>query len=263
MDISFIWVNFHSGVALQRSLASLDDHFNRTGLEIEYIVVNNDIAERALIEGLRQDFPRLKTVHSSKNIGFGQANMLGSRIARGKTLFFINPDTVFLGGSLTSLLAAFEYRPKAIYGMALETPDGIREPWSAGIYPTLFSLFRANFGLYPRPLPWEARSVQAVGWVSGAALAIRKDFFQSLGGFDPRFFLYFEDVDLARRAKESGGYIGVYPFLRFLHAGGKSHKSIPAQKKYFHESQLRFFIKWRPWYESAPLLLAQKVLGYR
>lgn len=263
MDISFISVNFHSVSSLRRCLTSLEGYLAQTRISAEYIVVNNDSAEHDLVEGLKRDFPRLKTIHSLENIGFGRANMLGSQIAAGNLLFFINPDTVFLEGSFAGLLAAFHYRPKAVYGMALETPEGNREPWSAGSYPGLSSLFRANFGLYPRPFPWEAKAVQAVDWVSGAALAIQKDFFHSLDGFDSHFFLYFEDVDLARRAKERGGYVGVYPFLHFLHAGGQSHRSIPAQKKHFHKSQLRFFIKWRPWYESALLLLAQKVLGYR
>lgn len=263
MDISFIVVNFHSGAALRRSLASLEQHLCQSGLMAEYIVVNNDITERDCIDRMKRDFPRLRIVHSSENIGFGRANMLGSRIAAGNLLFFINPDTVFLGGSFHGLLAAFRYRPRALYGMALETSAGIREPWSAGVQPDLVSIFRSNLGLQSRPFPWKARRVLPTGWVSGAALAIRKDFFESLGGFDPIFFLYFEDVDLARRVKEQGGYVGVYPFLRFFHAGGESHVSSSTQKRYFYQSQLRFFIKWRPWYESAILLLAQKLLGYR
>lgn len=265
MDISFISVNFRSASALSASIRSLEPFFRASSLKAEYIVVNNDPAEKAAIEALiaNKSSLSLQAIHTGENIGFGSANMQACRHAQGGILFFLNPDTLFLGGNFQGLINAFQYRPQALYGLALERASGEREAWSSGSFPNLGRTLLYNLGWCPRPAPWRTKKILRTDWVSGAALAIRKDFFETLGGFDQRFFLYFEDVDLALRAKKAGGFVAVYPFLRFLHHGGESHTSKSVQKRYFYRSQLSFFVKWRPWYESALILGAQKILRYR
>ncbi|MFA9262328.1 MAG: glycosyltransferase [Undibacterium sp.] len=259
MDISFISVNFRSAESLEHLLFSLAAHFKDTTLDVEYIVVNNDGAERQKIDSLSGSFPGLKIVHTSENVGFGRANQMGSNRAVGELLFFINPDTVLLSGNFRGLMRAFEFRPRAIFGMALERSGGTRERWSSGPFPSLMELVVNNFFPFSQKNSWEAKVIQSTDWVSGAALAIRRDFFRELSGFDRDFFLYFEDVDLARRAKDRGAWVAVYPFIRFLHRGGGSVRSVEAQKHSFYVSQLRYFKKWRPSFETAILGLLQKL----
>jgi GT2 family glycosyltransferase len=109
------------------------------------------------------------------------------------------------------------------------------------------------------PHPWRAQSIERVDWVSGAALAISREFFDAIGRFDEAFFLYFEDVDLARRAFDAGGWVGVYPSIEFRHVGGQSHRTFREKKQAYYTGQRRYFRKWRPAYELVLLSLGQRI----
>lgn len=256
--ISFVFVNFRSAALLGRSLASVHAVASREGIPAEYIIVNNDQGERAFIDALASAHAATpQVVHQTTNEGFGRANNIGARIANGEVLFFVNPDTEIVKGGLWGLLAAFAYRPQALYGMALRRVTGEREPWSSGAFPSLLRIILSHLMPGLLPAPWRARQVQQTDWVSGAALAIRREFFQSLGGFDEAFFLYFEDVDLARRAAEASGWVGVYPFIELQHVGGQSHKSFREKKQAYYTGQRQYFRKWRPRYETMLLSLGQ------
>lgn len=263
MDISFISVNFRSAKSLERLLSSLSLHFQDKKTQIEFIIVNNDTAESNQVEALKKYFPGLVVIHSPGNIGFGRANQLGSEIATGRILFFINPDTVLRSANFLGLLKAFEFYPRSVYGMGLVNVSGKRERWSSGEFPSLWRLFWNNCPLLPVNKSWESRVLCPVDWVSGAALAVRKDLFEELGGFSPDFFLYFEDVDFARRAKAEGARVAVYPFIQFSHEGGGSVRSTSLQKQYFYSSQRQYFEKWRPKYEVFILNALQHLLFLR
>ncbi len=257
-EISFIYVNYRSAVFLERSLASVRSSVDGQ-VSTEYIIINNDRTERERINQLTMQYPDLHIVHQEHNIGFGQANNIGGRLATGEVLFFINPDTVWQQGNPRGLLAAFRFRPQALFGMALTDASGVREIWSAGAFPTLARILWAN--VFPKLLnrPWQAQWVTQTDWVSGAALAIRRDFFQTLQGFDTDYFLYFEDVDLAHRAIVQGGWVGVYPFIQLQHMGGRSHENLAMKKNAYYMSQRRYFEKWRPKLEEKILIFGQTV----
>ncbi|MFZ1626288.1 MAG: glycosyltransferase family 2 protein [Candidatus Moraniibacteriota bacterium] len=256
-SISFIFVNFRSAGLIEHSIQALRALVD-SQITAEYLIVNNDLDEREAIGRIGLSFPGVEIIHMDRNEGFGKANNLAGNRATGEILFFINPDTCLLQANFLGLIAAFRFRPKAIYGMALTQVSGSREPWSAGVFPSLARIVSAN--LFPRvlPKPWEANMIAKTDWVSGAACAIRRDFFLSLGGFDETFFLYFEDVDLARRASALGGWVGVYPFLIFQHIGGQSHESQRAKKRAYYAGQQRYFEKWRPSYEQKLLDLGHR-----
>ncbi len=246
--ISFIFVNYQSADLLRSSLASLRAIVD-TQIQAEYIIINNDLHEREALEQLAASAPGLRVAHQERNLGFGVANNVGAQLATGDILFFINPDTLICEGSFPSLIQAFAFRPRAMYGMALIQPDGCRERWSAGRFPSLWRIFASHIIPMFLSQPWRAKTITRTDWVSGAACAIRRDYFVSLGGFDPTFFLYFEDVDLARRATLQGAWVGVYPFIVLRHAGGQSHGSQKAKKAAYYAGQKRYFERWRPGYE--------------
>lgn len=256
---SFILVNFQSAEQLRVALISLKTLAESSGTN-EYIIVNNDRAEKELIDQLRILHPNISILHQDRNLGFGEAVNVGARQATGEILFLVNPDTVLMQANFLGLAKAFEFRPTAIYGMALIRSDGRRESWSAGQFPSLWRLLLTN--IFPRMFsqPWEATSLTKTDWVSGAACAIRRDFFLSLGGFDSAYFLYFEDVDLARQASDFGAWVGIYPFISFRHTGGGSHKSAKAKKQAYFVSQRLYFKKWRPWLEWGILSLLHKLI---
>lgn len=258
-DISFIIVNFRSAELLRRSLSSVHHMACQQGISAEYIVVNNDSTERVAVDSLGAHPASPQVIHRPLNEGFGRANNVGARSATGEVLFFINPDTEMVKGDFPALLAAFRTRPKALYGMALSQVTGEREAWSAGAFPSLSRVVLSHIAPEFLPDPWRAREIERADWVSGAALAIRREFFHALDGFDEAFFLYFEDVDLARRATEVGGWVGVYPLVEFRHVGGQSHKTFREKKQAYYTGQRRYFRKWRPAYESAILSFGHRI----
>lgn len=260
-DISFIFVNFRSVNLLRSALSSVYQAALGQGILAEYIVVNNDKDEAEPINRLRTHPASPNVIQAASNGGFGRANNSGAEMASGEVLFFINPDAVLRSGSFLGLLAAFRFQPKALYGMALVGETGRREPWSSGKFPSLWRLLISRIvpWMYPVPIPWQAKYICKTGWVSGAACALRRDFFQSLQGFDEAFFLYFEDVDLARRVTEAGGSVSVYPFITFWHKGGQSHSSFWEKKEAYYAGQREYFRKWRPNYERAILSLCQRI----
>jgi GT2 family glycosyltransferase len=260
-DYSFIFVNYRSTALLQGALQSLQQAF-KSPISAEYLVINNDPSERAEIERLALDYPKTRVIHTEQNLGFGAANNIAGKLATGEILFFINPDTRFMRGNFFGLLEAFHFRPKAVYGVALELEAGKREPWSAGRFPSLARLIATNLLPPLPPHPWRASQVTKTDWVSGAAFAIRHDFFQALGGFDETFFLYFEDVDLSQRAALAGGWVGVYPFIAFQHQGGQSHGTEKEKKQAYQVGQKKYFQKWRPSYETACLSLGYKLRSF-
>jgi GT2 family glycosyltransferase len=99
--------------------------------------------------------------------------------------------------------------------------------------------------------------------VSGCALFLRKDLFEELSGFDESFFLYYEDIDLCRRAKEKGITVSYRSDLPLIHLGGKSQPSLQAQKREYFRSQCRYFQKHRPYGERLLLPLFQKLARLR
>lgn len=251
--ISFIFVNFQSAHLLGQSLSTVREALLREDLSAEYLVVNNDPSERDPVDALRNTVTDLRIIHQNTNDGFGRANNAGAQAATGEVLFFVNPDTELVRANFRGLMEAFRFRPNAVYGMALHQVSGERERWSAGTYPSLARIILAHLAPSFVPAVWQARIVEKVDWVSGAALAIRREFFRSLNGFDEDFFLYFEDVDLARRAALRGAWVGVYPFIEFRHAGGKSHSSLRQKKQAYYAGQRQYFRKWRPAYETVLL----------
>ncbi len=239
-EFSLIFVNYRSARYLSRALRSLFASEKKGSFEV--IVVNNDEKEERVLQGLRQFFP-FQLIQSGSNIGFGAANNIGVSVARGSLIGFLNPDTFWEGEKLPNISRSFSsYSNGGVLGLGLIDGKGERETWSAGRFPTLFRIVWNNIagGYF-------LGQDESVEWVSGGALFIRKDVFQGIGGFDERFFLYFEDVDLCVRVKEIEYEVRLDPQMNLRHYGGKSHFSRGRQKMDFFRSQDRYFRKHRPW----------------
>ena len=97
--------------------------------------------------------------------------------------------------------------------------------------------------------------------MSGAALFVRKESFEAAGGFDERFFLYFEDMDLCSRVRSMGQRVAFYPEVVIRHLGGASSTSGHLQKREFYRSQRLYFEKHRPEAEAKAVGLLQHLIG--
>lgn len=262
-EFSLIYVNFRSADLLAESLGSLRRN-GVLGEDVEVILVNNDREEEEKLRYVAAKFS-CTSLSFQENRGFGWAVNQAAGKARGKYIGCINPDTEFLGGSLSPIAGLFEkYQKIGIIGAKIVGPDGAPEKWSAGKKLSLWQIIRNNTGFPSGRRLWMSQKNRSVGWVSGAALFIRKELFDRLSGFDERFFLYFEDVDLCYRAKQEGFLVAFCPKTSFLHKGGMSHESKRSQKELFYDSQRKYFEKHRPKWERLLLEGARKTLksGY-
>ncbi len=236
-DLSVIIVNFRSEHYLKKCLASV---YNKLD-DPEIIIVNNDL-DAGLTE-VRKLFPEIKIIDQKKNIGFGAANNLGVRAARGEILFFLNPDTEVLGGKKESLLENFFDENVGCVAPRLLRENNEAQEWSVGFEITPMDTLRNNLGLPKSRKLWTTSQKTEADWASGAALLIRKSIFNEIGGFDEKFFMYFEDVDLCRRVKGKNKKIIYFPDFTVKHLCGGSVTNRKGQKESFYRSQDYYFEK--------------------
>ena len=252
---SLIFVNYHSAAALKRALHSFLEREPRAR-ETEVVVVNNDAQEAGALRTLQELFG-FALLENSTNRGFGAAANQGGRQARGEIFGFLNPDILWRTSVFEEAQKIFEERPAVgILGLGLVTPAGRPEPWSGGKEVTLWELLKNNLWRSRFSVRRPREALVARDWVSGGALFIRRGLFKQLGGFDEKFFLYFEDVDLCRRAREQGAQVFWAPFLSLTHYGGQSHLSRQEQKRAFYRSQDQYLKK----YATRPAYVCFRVL---
>lgn len=247
MKLSIIIVNHNSQEHLKRCLASVEKNIN--SLEYEIIVVNNQpplpsasLPARQGEGGVR--VLKAKHIEAGENLGFGKACNLGAQQAMGELLWFLNLDTEIVSADINLLLNEFKSKQNlGISGPKLITEEDKVQEWSAGSEMNFGNLLKNNLGTSSSKKIWESEQKIPCAWVSGAALLIKKDLFQKLGGFDEKFFMYFEDIDLCRRANKLGYEIIYYPEFTVKHFGGKSFANKKAQKSYYYASQDCYFQK--------------------
>jgi len=210
-QVSAIIVKYRSEQYLKNCLDSLN---KQKEVSLEIIVVDND----------------------KNNVGYGAGCNKGAKEAKGKYLLFLNPDTVFLGDNLKKAIAYLEKHPKVgvlgpkIYQNFSKVPQisCCRFPnplFSFFIFSPIKSIWPNNpiftylvYGQNKKKI----NGVLSVDAVAGAAMIIRKEVFNKIGGFDSNFFLYFEENDLCQRIKKEGFEIVFFPYTKIVHFGGKS-----------------------------------------
>lgn len=237
MKLSFIIVNYKSKKYLEKCISSIREKVS--GVDYEIIVVNNDNLDIRCPNGI-------KLINTGKNLGFGAGCNAGARAAQGEISCFLNPDTEIVSENIPELIQEFnENEDVGIIGSRLITEKGETQWWCAGKEFTLRRLIKNNLGIIESKKIWESRIPVECAWVSGAALFIKKNIFDQLGGFDEKFFMYFEDIDLCKRARMAGYKVLYYPYFAIKHFGGKSFRFDKIkQKRYFYKSQLCYFKKY-------------------
>jgi len=244
--ISLIFVNYQSAWSLSLALKSLFSREPEQSL-FEVIVINNDATESRVLQRMAQLLP-FRLIENDTNQGFGQGANKAAQAATGTILGFLNPDILWQEPGLSRLRDFFlKQGTSTILGFRLLDEGGNEEAWSAGKAPRLASLFWNN--TFQKFLPKKFPHDEPLDWVSGCGLFLPKSTFLDIGGFDERFFLYFEDVDLCVRAKKQGATIVRDSRFVLAHRGGKSFSTRSLQKKNYFLSQKSFFEKHRPPFE--------------
>jgi N-acetylglucosaminyl-diphospho-decaprenol L-rhamnosyltransferase len=170
-----------------------------------------------------REFPGVDLVVEAENRGYGAAANVAIHRLGTPYVLLLNADTELTPGAAAALAEYLDRHPRAaVAGPRLTRREGAYEP-SAHRFPTPRSLLVQESGL-TRVLGLGRREWQAgpVDWVLGAALAIRRDAFVAVGGFDEEYFLYQEEVDLCHRLHEAGWEIHYAPVATVVHVGGGS-----------------------------------------
>lgn len=250
MDLSILIVTYNSARLIGRLLEHLANDLQ--GLSAEVIVVDNASRDgTAALVGLQ--YPWVKLIASPDNLGFAAGNNLAAKQARGRYLLLLNPDAIPAPGSLARGMVLMDQHPDAgLAGGELRGADGSRQP-SARMFPTLRDELFTLSGLAARhpdsPLfarldrRWaDPEEAALVDWIPGAFVFIPTAVFAQLKGFDERFFMYYEEVDLCRRMQQAGLHIHYWPELKAMHIGGESAKTVKQARVSKSGSQLE---SWR------------------
>jgi GT2 family glycosyltransferase len=259
-----IIVNYRSAELTLSALASLATERLDPQLELTALVVENASGDEAKlrrgIETHYGDFARL--IVSPVNGGFGTGNNLGIKAGHDLGLVpdyvhMLNPDTEVKPGAIAALVRFMDAHPKVgLSSGSFEHQDGSLWP-IAFRFPSIASELETGFrlGLVSRLLGKRTltrtmgEEPEPIDWCSGASMMVRREVLESVGGFDERFFLYFEEVDLCLRIKAAGWEIWYVPESRVMHVRGQSTgvtaldqgpQRLPA---YWFESRRRYFVK--------------------
>lgn len=210
--VSVIILNYRAPALTVQSVQALQKQSIASDTEI--IVVDNHSNDDSIgtLRNRLSSFSTVRIVESPKNTGYGRGNTLGAELATGKYLLICNPDNVLEPMGLERMVQTMEKDPTiGILAPKLVHEDGsVRH--SSRSFPSFLDVFvKRTFlkSLFPGRMRKFLQQTQHelltdVDWVVGACFLIRKQDFELLGGFDPRFFLFFEDTDLCRRMWNTG-----------------------------------------------------------
>lgn len=242
IKLSIIIVNYRSELYLDKCLASIYNESDSS--QFETIVVNNDA--KADLVRMAKKYAKVKIYNRGKNSGFGAACNYGARKSKGEFILFLNPDTQFLGDYVDDIIAKFKKsdRKISIIGPRLITDKGETQAWCAGKDLTIRERIKNKFGLVESRKIWESKDDVLTDWVSGSALAMKKEIFEKVEGFDGKIFMYGEDLDLCAKVRDLGYEILYWPKAAVLHSRGKSRENVFKQKMQYLKSSF-YYIKKR------------------
>lgn len=254
MDLSILIVTYNSAPLMGTLLGQLHREIHSPDFpwKAEVVLVDNASAD-GTVELVRKEHGWVNCIASPVNLGFAAGNNLAALRAKGRFLLLLNPDAIPNPGALAEGIDRMTKQVRVgMAGGELLNARGGREP-SARMFPTLRDEIFTMSGLaarYPNSKTfarldrrWADPEVESsVDWIPGAFVFLPAKVFAELGGFDERFFMYYEEVDLCRRLREAGYSIEYWPSLKAVHIGGASAKTVKKARVSRAGSQLE---SWR------------------
>jgi len=256
MDLSIIIVNYRSKAKTVNCLEAIFKS-DLQDLKYEVIVVENDSGDN--LDDLIGRHDKLKILHSPRNLGMGGGNNLGLKEARGKFILILNPDTEVYPEAIKILYDYLDSHPDVyIVGPKLLNPDKTLQA-SCSLFPKIYTpiLRRTFLGNYFKSsrdgfmmTDFDHEEIREVDWLMGSCLLIRSDGWE---GFDERFFMYFEDIDVCRRAWRFKKKVVYQPQAIVIHDHARGSAKNPWYIAPFVDkltqehikSWIKYFWKWR------------------
>ena len=226
IDVSILIVHYNTPGLLRQTLKGI--FRANPSVVYEVIVVDNNPKSRVQ-EMVQREFPTVVNILSEENVGFGRGMNKAMEVARGRYLFVFNPDMILMPGNLEALTQFMDTHPDVgMVGPRLLNPDGsIQHSVYRFQLPLVIAYRRVPL---LRRLSFAKRAVnvylmagedltktQDVNYVLGAAMFVRREAAEEVGGFDPEFFVYFEDQDWCRRFWSLGWRIVYNPDVSLIH----------------------------------------------
>jgi N-acetylglucosaminyl-diphospho-decaprenol L-rhamnosyltransferase len=249
LAMAVVVVSFNTREVLGRCLESVI-----AAAPEETVVVDNGSSDgsAALV---RTRFPSVRLIVSDENLGYGGAANRGIAACSAPGVLLLNSDTVIAPDALGALGGYLAEQPRtAVVGPKLVNPDGSLQR-SAYAYPSAHDILLGESGMHlvVRRIPllrevpyrtWSHTAERRVPWVLGAALAIRRRPFESVGCFDAAYFMYGEELDLCRRLEREGFETHFAPVTTVVHLGGASTgKRAAAMRRELLLSRRRYLLR--------------------
>lgn len=265
-ELVVVTVTYSPGPHLHRFLASLSHATDRS---VRVIMADNGSTDGSP-EAAEREFDNARLLRTGGNVGYGAAVNRAVAELGSETDFFVvaNPDVQWGPGSIDLLLEAAGRWPRSgTLGPLIRDPDGAVYPSARHLPSIIRGGMHAVIGPIWRNNPWSTAyrqerqepSERPVGWLSGSCLLVRKAAFDEVSGFDDRYFMYMEDVDLGDRIGKAGWQNIYVPSAEILHDKGHATGRDPARNLAAHHASTYIYLADRHsrWWQ-APLRWAMK-----
>src|SRR5437868_2820665 len=217
-DVSIVTVTYNCRAFMARYLAAIPAAI---GQRIYEVIVADNAPTDGVVEMLRSEHPGVRIVEMGSNTGFARANNRAIASARGRFILLLNPDTRPSATSIDELATFLERTPGAGVAAPRLLNEDLTDQGTARSFPTAAAAIFGRRSMLSKLYPGNKWSRQylagrsndgqepfAVDWVSGAALMVRREVIERVGGLDEGFFMHWEDADWCRRMKDAG--YGIY-----------------------------------------------------
>jgi len=265
-ELTVVTVTYSPGPHLHRFLASLS---HATERPVTVVMADNGSTD-GTPEAALKDFPNTRLLRTGANLGYGGAINRAVSELGSETDFFVvaNPDVQWGPSSIDLLLEAAGRWPRAgTLGPLIREPDGSVYPSARHLPSVIRGGMHAVVGPFWPGNPWSTAyrqerqepSERPVGWLSGSCLLVRKAAFDEVDGFDDRYFMYMEDVDLGDRLGKAGWQNIYVPDAEILHDKGHSTGRDPGRNLAAHHTSTYIYLadRYHRWWQ-APLRWAMR-----
>ena len=222
------------------------------------LLVTENIPEDPALPAAHYPFP-IDVIRNVQPKGFGANHNAALALAGDGIFVVINPDIRLNADPFPELIALVADHSVGVAAPVVMDPDSLEEDHARG-FPSVFTLIAKLFGYRPRTTRLPGQSTYFPDWVAGMFMTFRADTIRSVGGFDERYFLYYEDVDLCARLREKGFEIAVCTKVAVIHTARRDSRKNPRFALWHLRSALRFFAS-RP--DLALGLRVRKLAGQR
>lgn len=230
--ISIIIVNYRGWDSLRLCLDSIVA-INGNNLSLDVIIVDNQSNDGELA-AFEEKYPKFRFVLNSGNHGFAHGCNTGVKLAKGEYFLFINPDTIVSGKAIQKLLETVKLHSDYYIVSCSQIREDGRVDLPFGFFPSLITLTGFLRWIYKivnkkrlRRTIYSDSNIIFPDWVSGSVMMITKGNFEKIGGWNERYWLYFEDVDICKRASNAGGKVALIRAAKIKHFHGGASRISP------------------------------------